>query len=77
MCIGLVGRVVGMVDSAQQVAEVEVDGRRRRVNAALVDDGPGLQAGAYVLINMGMAMEVLEERDALEHIHWLRQLEES
>jgi len=66
-----------MVGSTPRVAEVEVDGHRRRVNAALVDDGPGLAAGAYVLINMGMAMEVLEEAEALEHIRWVRELEES
>lgn len=75
--MGIVGRVVGMLEPAQHVAEVEVDGRRRRVNAALVDVNGGLPIGSYVLINMGMAMEVLEERDALEHIKWLKELEEA
>lgn len=75
--MGVVGRVVGMLEPAQHVAEVEVDGRRRRVNAALVDVNGGLPIGSYVLINMGMAMEVLEERDALEHIKWLKELEEA
>lgn len=75
--MGVVGRVVGMLEPAQHVAEVEVDGRRRRVNAALVDVNGGLPIGSYVLINMGMAMEVLEECDALEHIKWLKELEEA
>lgn len=75
--MGVVGRVVGMLEPGQHVAEVEVDGRRRRVNAALVDVNGGLPIGSYVLINMGMAMEVLEERDALEHIKWLKELEEA
>lgn len=75
--MGIVGRVVGMLEPGQHVAEVEVDGRRRRVNAALVDVNGGLPIGSYVLINMGMAMEVLEERDALEHIKWLKELEEA
>jgi hydrogenase assembly chaperone HypC/HupF len=66
-----------MLDSAQHVADVEVGGSRRRVNTALVDAGGGLAQGTYVLVNMGMAMEVLEERDALEHMQWLRQLEEA
>lgn len=75
--MGIVGRVVGMLEPAQHVAEVEVDGRRRRINAALVDVNGELPIGTYVLINMGMAMEVLEERDALEHIKWLKELEEA
>jgi len=76
MCIGIVGRVVGMLEPAQHVAEVEVDGCRRRINSALVDVG-GLPTGTYVLINMGMAMEVLAEHDALEHIRWLKELEDT
>jgi hydrogenase assembly chaperone HypC/HupF len=77
MCMGIVGRVVGMLDASQHIADVEVAGSRRRVNAALLDVDGGLAPGTYVLINMGMAIEVLEERDALEHLQWLRQLEEA
>ena len=77
MCMGIVGRVVQMLDSAQHVADIEVGGSRRRVNTALVDTRGGLAPGTYVLVNMGMAMEVLEEQDALEHMQWLRQLEEA
>lgn len=77
MCMGIVGRVVKVVDPATHVAEVEVAGKLRRVNTALVDTADGLPVGIYVLINMGMALEVLEERDAFEHIEWLKQLEEA
>ncbi len=77
MCMGIVGRVVGMLEPVQHVAEVEVDGRRRRINSALVDVNGDLPAGTYVLINMGMAMEVLEEADALEHIQWVKELEDA
>jgi hydrogenase expression/formation protein HypC len=75
--MGIVGRVVQMLDPATHAAEVEVAGARRRVNASLVVTDGSLPVGAYVLINMGMALEVLEERDALEHIKWLRELEEA
>lgn len=77
MCMGIVGRVVEVPDRATHIAQVEVAGGLRRVNAALVDTADGLPAGTYLLINMGMALEVLEEREALEHIEWQRQLEEA
>jgi hydrogenase expression/formation protein HypC len=74
MCFGLVGRVVEMVDLERHVAEVDVRGVRRRVNTALLDGHP-LEPGAYVLINLGMAVDRLEEHDALEHLRFFDELE--
>ena len=77
MCIGIVGRVVRTVDGQPNVAEVDVRGALRRVNTALVADGTPLQPGTYVLINVGMAVEVVPEQDAVEHNRMLDELEAS
>ncbi len=75
MCMGIVGKVVEIVDPVKHTARVDVSGIMRNVNAALVDHDGKLQPGSYVLINVGLAVEILDEQEALESIRFLEEME--
>ncbi|CAA9402602.1 MAG: Hydrogenase assembly chaperone HypC/HupF [uncultured Propionibacteriaceae bacterium] len=63
MCLGIPGRVVELVDGfADQLALVDVQGAQRRVNVGMLDEPP--REGAWILIHMGFAMEVIDEEEA-------------
>jgi hydrogenase assembly chaperone HypC/HupF len=65
MCLGIPGRVVGMVPGfGDQLALVEVEGTARRVNIGLLDEAP--EPGQWVLIHMGFAVELTDEAGAGE-----------
>ena len=74
MCFGMVGRVV-RTDQARHLAEVDVRGARHPVNTALLDESQPVEPGAYLLVNLGLAVERLNEADALEHLRLLDELE--
>ncbi|MFC7529945.1 carbamoyltransferase HypF [Actinoplanes sp. GCM10030250] len=58
MCLGIPGQVVEIVDGyAGQLALVDVEGARRRVNIGMLDAPP--DPGAWVLIHLGFAVEVI------------------
>lgn len=57
MCLGIPGRVIGLVEGyGDQVALVDVAGVERKINIGLLEDGP-LEAGSWVLIHMGFALK--------------------
>ena len=57
MCLGIPGRVVEMVSGyGDQLALVDVEGARRRVNIGLLEGDPP-RPGEWVLIHMGFAVE--------------------
>lgn len=63
MCLGIPGQVVELVDGfADQLALVDVQGRQRRVNIGMLDEPPA--PGAWILIHMGFAMEVIDADEA-------------
>ena len=63
MCLGIPGRVVGMVPGfGDQLALVEVEGAARRVNIGLLDETPS--PGQWVLIHMGFALETTDASGA-------------
>jgi hydrogenase assembly chaperone HypC/HupF len=63
MCLGIPGRVVGMVAGyGDQLALVEVEGAARKVNIGLLDEPPA--AGQWVLIHMGFAVELTDSAGA-------------
>ena len=65
MCLGIPGRVVEMVPGfGDQLALVEVEGVARRVNIGLLDAAP--DPGQWVLIHMGMAVELTDPAGAQE-----------
>jgi hydrogenase assembly chaperone HypC/HupF len=68
MCLGIPGQVVEVLaDYDGQLALVDVQGARRRINLGLLEPEDGaLSAGDWVLIHMGFAMERIDEASAKE-----------
>jgi hydrogenase expression/formation protein HypC len=87
VCLGIPGRIVDVVDVAQQRVLVDVEGARREVSVALLglasDPGGYLGAGEptqlvdvgdWVLIHVGFAMSRIDEAEAAETLRALRAL---
>ncbi|WP_433375594.1 carbamoyltransferase HypF [Actinoplanes sp. CA-142083] len=63
MCLGIPGQVVEIVEGyAGQLALVDVEGAKRRVNIGMLDSPP--DPGAWVLIHLGFAVELIDAREA-------------
>src|SRR4051794_7789318 len=63
MCLGIPGQVVELVDGyAGQLALVDVEGAKRRVNIGMLTEPP--DPGAWVLIHLGFAVEIIDAREA-------------
>lgn len=66
MCLGIPGRVVEMVEGyGNQLAMVDMGGDRRKVNIGMLED-QALNAGDWILIHLGFAVERLDAAGA-EH----------
>ena len=71
MCLGIVGRIVGLSTSHPDLASVDVAGLVRDINVAILE-GESLAVGDWILIHAGFAMEKLDEARATEQIAALR-----
>lgn len=70
MCLAIPGKIVE-IDSNSEHALVDYgDGTRRRVNISLVD----VKKNDYVLVHAGFAIEVLDEKEAMETINLFREM---
>lgn len=74
MCLGTPGRVVELVDPDHGIAAVELAGRQRRVNVSLLPRVP--DAGEWVLVHLGFAVETLEAGEAASTLEFLHELGE-
>jgi hydrogenase expression/formation protein HypC len=63
MCLGIPGQVVEIVDAAQSLAKVDVNGVRRVISVRLLTDD-NLRVGEWVLVHVGFAMARIDEREA-------------
>ncbi|MGB0092717.1 MAG: HypC/HybG/HupF family hydrogenase formation chaperone [Solirubrobacteraceae bacterium] len=65
MCLAIPGQVVELIDSANQIARVDVVGVRRNINVSLLaDEDGGAQPGDWVLIHVGFALSKVDEEEA-------------
>jgi hydrogenase expression/formation protein HypC len=65
MCLAIPGQVVELIDTANQIAKVDVVGVRRNVNVSLLADGDGgVRPGDWVLIHVGFAISRVDEDEA-------------
>lgn len=63
MCLGIPGQVVQVLDEYDgQLALVDVQGARRKVNLGILEAPPA--TGDWILIHMGFAMEVIDQAQA-------------
>ena len=78
MCLGIPGQIIHITDARRMIAMAEVSGVRREVNLAPVANGPleGL-VGSWVLIHVGFAMSVIDEKEAEKTLEALRGLGEA
>ena len=64
MCLAVPGRVVSVHEAdGQTMAEVDFGGLRKEVCLAYI---PDVQAGEYVIVHVGFAIQRLDERSAQE-----------
>ncbi|MEO6052213.1 MAG: HypC/HybG/HupF family hydrogenase formation chaperone [Pyrinomonadaceae bacterium] len=71
MCLAIPGKIVEIVDAANNLAKIEIGGVRRMVNIGMLDD---VVLGDYVLIHVGFAMSKIDEKEAQETLEILREL---
>ncbi len=70
MCLAIPGKIIE-IDKNKEHAIVDYgDGTKRKVNVTLVD----VKIGNYVLVHAGFAIEVLNEKDALETLSLFREM---
>ncbi len=63
MCLAMPGKIIEIVDPEKRIGRVDVFGSRRRVNLGMLDE---VAPGDWVLINMGFAIEKIDEAQAAE-----------
>ncbi|MCX4098093.1 HypC/HybG/HupF family hydrogenase formation chaperone [Nocardia sp. alder85J] len=73
MCLGIPGRIVGIVDAANQLATVDVDGVQRTISVRLLADAPP-GPDDWVLVHVGFAMARIDEAEARQTLTAIRQL---
>lgn len=76
MCLGIPAKVVEFVEGTErQLAEVDVEGVKRRVNVGLVEED-GLEPGDWILLHVGFAISTIDEEEARRTYEFLSSLEE-
>lgn len=79
MCLGIPGRIVEIVDERDKLALADFGGVRRKVNVICVADDRGALddlVGRWVLVHVGFAMSVIDEREAAATLAILSELGE-
>ena len=69
MCLGIPGKIVSINGD---LAEVDFSGVAREVSLLLC---PEVHEGDYVLVHVGFAIQRLEEKEALETLELLSEME--
>ncbi len=76
MCLGIPRRVLS-IDAATGVAEVEVEAARQRVSIQMLQQGSeAVGVGDWVVVHMGLAMETMEEAEALQTLQEVASLQD-
>lgn len=74
MCVGLPGRVTGIVDEEHHIVRVEVAGEVHDMSAALIAH-EGIAPGDWVEIHMGHAYAKLTEEEATQMLAFMDELD--
>lgn len=76
MCLAIPGKVIeirGQVDDVFRTGKVSFDGVIKEVNLSLV---PEVELGNYVLVHVGVALNIVDEEEAQKTFELLRQIGE-
>ncbi len=63
MCLGVPGRIVEIASAEHELAVVDVEGVKRKINYSLIA-AEGMEPGDWVLIHVGFAMSKIDEEEA-------------
>lgn len=70
MCLAIPGKITE-IDKNKEYATIDYgDGTKRKANVSLVD----VKIGEYVLVHAGFAIQVLDEKEALETLDLFREM---
>jgi hydrogenase expression/formation protein HypC len=74
MCLGIPGKIVEKFEvDGRQMGKVDFGGV---IKEACLDFVPEAQVGQYCIIHVGFALNVLDEKEAMETLELFRQIEE-
>jgi len=76
MCLAIPGKIISIdnqIDDVFRIAKVSFDGIVKDVNLAMV---PEAKLGDYVLVHVGSAISVIDEKEARETMDILYQMDE-
>ena len=76
MCLAIPGIITVIHPSDNEIfrmGKVSFDGVHRDVNLAMV---PEARIGDYVLVHVGVALQVVDEEEALQTIQYLKEINE-
>jgi len=76
MCLAVPGKVLAIDDSNSELkmAKVDFGGVRKDICVQWIED---LKIGEYVLVHVGFALNKIDEKDALETLRLLREMDDS
>jgi hydrogenase expression/formation protein HypC len=76
MCLAIPGKIVSIQDAEDplfRLGKVSFDGVLRDINFAAV---PEAKVGEYVLVHVGMALNVIDEKEALKTLEYFKEIDE-
>jgi len=76
MCLAIPGKVISIEESPDQIFRMGVvsfDGINREVNLSMV---PEVKVNDYVLVHVGVAIQTLDEEEAMKTMEYLKELDE-
>jgi len=76
MCLAIPGKVISIEEGEDEIFRiglVSFDGINREVNLAMV---PEVKVNDYVLVHVGVAIQTLDEEEAMKTMEYLRELNE-
>ena len=76
MCLAIPGKIISIeagVDEIFRMGVVSFDGINRHVNLTMV---PEAQVDDYVLIHVGVAIQTIDEKEAMKTLEYLKELDE-
>ena len=76
MCLAIPGKIMRLLDKVplSRMAEVSFSGARKVISLAFV---PEAGVGDYVVVHAGVAISLLDEREAAETLDYLQQINEA
>jgi hydrogenase expression/formation protein HypC len=70
VCLAIPGKII-TIDKNKEYASIDYgDGTKRKVNVSLVD----VSIGDFVLVHAGFAIQVIDEKEAIETLNLFREM---